>query len=78
MAYDPVKAHEYYVNYRKQGRKKGRKKAMPENAGSAARLKLQLEGLQQGFRALPPGKKGEAVEAIREILVKLKKAKGNG
>jgi hypothetical protein len=26
MAYDPVKAHEYYVNYRKKGLKKGRKK----------------------------------------------------
>lgn len=27
MAYDPVKAHEYYINYRKKGLKKGRKKA---------------------------------------------------
>ena len=26
MAYDPVKAHEYYVKYRKKGIKKGRKK----------------------------------------------------
>ena len=26
MAYDPVKAHEYYINYRKKGLKKGRKK----------------------------------------------------
>lgn len=26
MAYDPVKAHEYYVKYRKKGLKKGRKK----------------------------------------------------
>lgn len=26
MAYDPVKAHEYYMNYRKKGLKKGRKK----------------------------------------------------
>ena len=34
MAYDPVKAHEYYVNYRKKGLKKGRKKATAKSTSS--------------------------------------------
>lgn len=80
MAYDPVKAHEYYINYRKHGRKKGRRKAAPEAAGNAARLKLKLklEGLQQEFREMPPERKREAAESIKEILARLKKARGNG
>lgn len=42
MAYDPVKAHEYYINYRKKGLKKGRKKGK----GKAAKTpKSSLVGL---------------------------------
>lgn len=36
MAYDPIKAHEYYMNYTKKGLKKGRKKAAAQQKSTAA------------------------------------------
>ena len=39
MAYDPVKAHEYYMKYRKKGLKKGRKK------GSSKKSTANIVGL---------------------------------
>lgn len=44
MAYDPVKAHEYYEKYRKKGLKKGRKKGKKKNTSSKVK-KQNLLGL---------------------------------
>lgn len=43
MAYDPVKAHEYYIKYRKKGLKKGRKKG--SGSSSTTSTKSSLVGL---------------------------------
>lgn len=45
MAYDPVKAHEYYINYRKKGLKKGRKKGKGKTTSTK---KSSLVGLGTG------------------------------
>lgn len=44
MAYDPVKAHEYYEKYRKKGLKKGRKKGRKKTTSSKIK-KQSLLGL---------------------------------
>lgn len=41
MAYDPVKAHEYYEKYRKKGLKKGRKKGTAKKKGSSKKKAKQ-------------------------------------
>ena len=43
MAYDPVKAHEYYMKYRKKGLKKGRKKG--KKAAQTSLLGVSVSGL---------------------------------
>lgn len=43
MAYDPVKAHEYYLKYRKKGLKKGRKKG--RKTASTKQKQTSLVGL---------------------------------
>ena len=51
MAYDPVKAHEYYVNYRKKGLKKGRKKGSSKTkTGSTAFLGVSSQGFNDEGR----------------------------
>lgn len=45
MAYDPVKAHEYYVKYRKKGLKKGRKKGRKTKAKQISLVGLSTAGL---------------------------------
>lgn len=51
MAYDPVKAHEYYVKYRKKGLKKGRKKGSGKTkTGSTAFLGVSSQGFNDEGR----------------------------
>lgn len=45
MAYDPVKAHEYYMKYKKKGLKKGRKKGKGKTASTR---QTSLVGLSTG------------------------------
>lgn len=45
MAYDPVKAHEYYMKYKKKGLKKGRKKGKGKTASTK---QTSLVGLSTG------------------------------
>ena len=40
MAYDPKKAHEYYIKYRKKGLKKGRKKGRRKRAAKPKQVSL--------------------------------------
>lgn len=70
MAYDPVKAHEYYINYRKKGLKKGRKKAAVKPKYSTAFLGVSARGFNDEGRI--------QVALTRERLKKeMKAALGN-
>jgi hypothetical protein len=77
MAYDPVKAHEYYTNYRKKGLKKGRKKGK----GKTSNAKKGRQTTLLGTSAAGLNDEGRIQAAlIREKLKKqmneaLKKAK---
>ena len=44
MAYDPVKAHEYYMKYRKKGLKKGRKKGRTVSLRGVSAYGLNSDG----------------------------------
>ena len=45
MAYDPIKAHEYYMKYRKKGLLKGRKKGKAKTSKKTSTKKQSLLGL---------------------------------
>lgn len=45
MAYDPVKAHEYYIKYRKKGLKKGRKKGSKKKGSTKSLVGVSTSGL---------------------------------
>lgn len=66
--YDPVKAHEYYENYRKKGLKKGRSKKTPEEQALAQRK--STKGLNDMGKAAAEEVK-EAIKAERKEIYKL-------
>lgn len=45
MAYDPVKAHEYYMKYKKKGLLKGRKKSSKKSSSKSKKSKTKTQNL---------------------------------
>ena len=72
MAYDPVKAHEYYVNYRKKGLKKGRKKAAAKPTYKKTFLGVSISGLNDEGRIKAALIKENIQNAMKEALEKAK------
>lgn len=76
MAYDPVKAHEYYEKYRKKGLKKGRKKGRKKTTSSKAKTQTLI-----GFSSSGLNDNGKMQWAIKkkdlqdEMNAELAKAK---
>lgn len=80
MAYDPVKAHEYYIKYRKKGLKKGRKKGSSKTkTGSTTFLGVSSQGFNDEGRiqaALIKEKlKKEMIEALKKATTDEEKEK---
>ena len=71
MAYDPVKAHEYYVKYRKKGLKKGRKKGSSKTkTGSTAFLGVSSQGFNDEGRIQAALIKEKLKKEMNEALKK--------
>ena len=65
--YDPVKAHEYYINYRKKGLKKGRQKS-PEDI---QKERKSTKGLNEYGKQVAQDVKEAIAEERKELFKKM-------
>lgn len=70
--YDPVKAHEYYINYRKKGLLKGRKKKTPQEIALARRK--STKGLNEMGKAVAQMVKDQIIAERKSAYKTINKA----
>lgn len=70
MAYDPVKAHEYYLKYKKKGLKKGRKKG--KKAAQTSLLGVSASGLNSDGAIEAAAIKARVKKEMNAALAKAK------